>query len=63
MGTELGFGLPASKVVNSAEGLGDIAQGNFGVGLSRLAGWGKYTSTKAWTGKEPEKKKKKRRKK
>lgn len=63
MGTELGFGLPASKVVNSAEGLGDIAQGNVGVGLSRLAGWGKYTSTKAWTGKEPEKKKKKRRKK
>ena len=63
MGTELAFGLPASKVVNSAEGLGDIAQGNVGVGLSRLAGWGRYTSTKAWTGKEPEKKRKKKRKK
>lgn len=63
MGTELTLGLPASKVVNSAEGIGDIAQGNIGTGLSRLAGWGKYTSTKAWTGKEPEKKKKKKRKK
>lgn len=59
MGTELTLGLPASKVVNSAEGIGDIAQGNIGTGLSRLAGWGKYISTKAWTGKEPEKKKKK----
>lgn len=60
MGTELTLGLPASKVVNSAEGIGDIAQGNIGTGLSRLAGWGKYTSTKAWTGKEPEKKKKRK---
>lgn len=60
MGTELTLGLPASKVVNSVEGIGDIAQGNIGTGLSRLAGWGEYTSTKAWTGKEPEKKKKRK---
>ena len=63
MSTELAFGLPASKVVNSAEGLGDIAKGNFGTGALRVAGWGNYTATKAATGKAPEKKKKKRKKK
>ena len=63
MGTEFAFGLPSSKIVNTAEGLGDIAQGNYGVGAARVAGWGNYTATKAMTGKAPDKKKKKKRKK
>ena len=62
IGTEYGLGLPARKVVNTVEGAGDVLQGNAGVGLTRMMGWGDYTSTKAWTGEAPEKKKKKRRK-
>lgn len=62
LGTEVGLGLPARKVVNTVEGAGNVLQGNVGVGLTRMMGWGKYTSTKAWTGEAPEKKKKRRRK-
>jgi hypothetical protein len=59
--SDYGMGVAGTKVVNVAEGLGNIAQGEFGIGASRMMGWGKYTSTKAWTGEEPERKRKKRR--
>ena len=55
-------GIPANRIINAAEGAIDIVQGKVGVGLSRLAGWGNYTSTKAWTGEAPEKKSKSKRK-
>lgn len=58
--SDYGAGVAGTKVINAAGGLGNIAQGQFGVGLTRMAGWGEYTSTKAWTGEEPERKKKKR---
>ena len=60
LGSEFALGIPGRKIVNTTSGALDFAQGNYGVGLSRIAGWGRYTSTKAWTGKEPEKKKKKK---
>lgn len=55
MFSEITMGLPASKIVNMTGGVIDTTQGNFGVGLSRIGGWGKYTATKAWTGEAPEK--------
>ena len=54
------FGIPAEKIVNAVEGVGDIIQGNAGVGIARVAGWGNYTATEAITGKAPKKKKKRR---
>ena len=55
IGSEYALGIPTTKVVNTVEGIGDVTQGNIGVGLSRMAGWGRYTATKAWTGKAPKK--------
>lgn len=52
-----GWGIPAPKLVNAAEGVYDISQGNVGVGLMRMAGWGEYTATEAITGEAPKKKK------
>lgn len=57
LGSEFVAGVPATKVVNALEGVGDVAQGEFGIGLSRMAGWGEYTATNAWTGKKPKKRK------
>lgn len=53
----IGVGVPAKKALNMAEGVGDIAEGNVGVGLARVAGWGEYTATEAITGEKPKKKK------
>lgn len=59
IGSEYALGIPSTKVVNTIEGIGDVTQGNIGVGLSRMAGWGRYTATKAWTGQPPERRKSK----
>ena len=58
--TDLGTGVPTKKIKNSILGVGDIAKGEFGIGFSRFLGWGEYTSTMAWKGEAPKKKKKKR---
>ena len=55
-----GWGIPAPKLVNAGEGVYNITQGDVGVGLLRIAGWGEYTSTEAITGEAPKKKKKKK---
>ena len=57
--TDLGTGVPTKKIKNSILGVGDIAKGEFGIGFSRFLGWGEYTSTMAWKGEAPKKKKKK----
>lgn len=57
---DLGTGVPTKKIKNSILGVGDIAKGEFGIGFSRFLGWGEYTSTMAWKGEAPKKKKKKR---
>lgn len=55
---DLGTGVPTKKIKNSILGVGDIAKGEFGIGFSRFLGWGEYTSTMAWKGEAPKKKKK-----
>ena len=60
VGADLTTGAPVKKVKNMTLGVGDVARGEFGIGFSRMLGWGEYVSTKAWTGKAPKKKKKKR---
>ena len=52
-------GVPVSRITNTAGGVGDIAQGEYGVGLLRMIGYGNYRANVAATGKPPEKKKKK----
>ena len=37
----------------------NVAQGNTGVGLLRMSGWGEYAATEAMTGEAPKKKKRK----
>ena len=49
-------GIPATRFVNSATGLGDMAQGDFGVGALKLFGYGNYRANVAAKGKPPEKK-------
>lgn len=48
-------GIPATRLVNSAGGIGDIFEGEFGVGLSRIFGYGKYRANQAWKGEAPQK--------
>lgn len=50
-------GIPARKLINFAGGVGDVAQGETGIGLTRMFGIGRYTATEAWTGEPPEKRK------
>lgn len=52
-------GVPVSRITNAAGGIGDIAQGEVGVGTLRLLGWGNYRSHLAATGEPPKKNKKK----
>ena len=59
VGADLTTGVPIKKVKNMALGVGDVARGEFGIGFSRILGWGEYVSTKAWTGKASKKKKRK----
>lgn len=51
-------GIPATRLVNSASGLGDMAQGEFGVGALKMFGYGNYRANVAATGNPPNKKKK-----
>ena len=46
-------GIPATRLVNSAGGVGDILEGEFGVGLSRIFGYGEYRANQAWKGETP----------
>ena len=46
-------GIPATRLVNSAGGVGDILEGEFGVGLSRIFGYGEYRANQAWKGEAP----------
>jgi hypothetical protein len=39
-------------------GLVDISQGEFGIGATRMLGYGEYKATNAWTGKSPKENKK-----
>ena len=47
-------GIPAPRLVNSAGGIGDILEGEFGIGLSRIFGYGEYRANQAWKGEAPE---------
>jgi len=49
-------GIPATRLVNSTTGFGDMAQGEFGVGALKLFGYGNYRANVAAKGKPPEKK-------
>lgn len=53
-------GISAQKAVKTYHGFEDLLNGEYGIGASEIFGWGRYTSTKAWTGKEPDKKRKKK---
>lgn len=49
-------GIPATRLVNSATGLGDMVQGEFGVGALKMFGYGNYRANVAATGNPPKKK-------
>jgi hypothetical protein len=51
-------GVPVSRLTNTAGGIGDAAQGEYGVGLLRMLGYGKYRANVAATGEPPKKNKK-----
>jgi len=53
-------GAPVTKTVNIVGGVGDAFRGEVGIGTSRMAGWGNYIATEAWTGKAPKKRRKRR---
>lgn len=44
----VGSGVPAQKMVNMLDGVGDIAQGDFAVGLHKALGWGDGVSREAF---------------
>lgn len=50
-------GVPVSRLTNTAGGVGDMAQGEYGVGALRMLGYGNYRANVAATGHPPEKKK------
>ena len=54
----LSTGLPVERAFNLAGGLVDISQGEFGIGATRMLGYGEYKATNAWTGKSPKENKK-----
>lgn len=54
----LSTGLPVERAFNLTGGLVDISQGEFGIGATRMLGYGEYKATNAWTGKSPKEKKK-----
>ena len=51
-------GVPVSRLTNTAGGIGDAAQGEYGVGLLRMLGYGNYRANVAATGEPPKKNKK-----
>ena len=54
----LSTGLPVERAFNLTGGLVDISQGEFGIGATRMLGYGEYKATNAWTGKSPKENKK-----
>lgn len=52
-------GVPVSRLTNAAGGIGDVAQGEAGVGILRMLGYGNYRAHLAATGEPPKKSKKK----
>lgn len=50
-------GVPFTRLVNVFGGVGDMAQGDFGVGALRMIGYGKYKANVAAKGEPPKKKK------
>ena len=48
-------GVPVSRITNTVGGFGDIAQGDYGVGLLKMLGYGNYRSHVAAEGKPPKK--------
>ena len=52
--TKFKLGVPLDKIINFGEGVGNVVQGDFGIGLLRMGGWGEYTATEAMTGEAPE---------
>lgn len=51
-------GIPATRLVNTAGGIGDAVKGNIFTGLLRMFGYGKYRANVAATGNPPDKEKK-----
>ena len=51
-------GVPVSRLTNTLGGIGDAAQGEYGVGLLRMLGYGNYRANVAATGEPPKKNKK-----
>ena len=51
-------GLPVERAFNAMGGMGDIVQGEYGIGVTRMLGWGEYKASEAWTGKSPKELKK-----
>lgn len=51
-------GVAATRLYNTAGGIGDVAQGNFGKGFLRILGYGNYRAELAATGSAPKKRKK-----
>ena len=51
-------GVPATRMVNSATGIGDIVNGDAAVGLLKLIGYGNYRANVAVTGEPPERNRK-----
>ena len=55
---DYGTGIAATRIYNGLGGVNDIMQGNFGTGLLRMGGYGRYRANMAATGQPPERKKK-----
>lgn len=55
---DIGTGLPMSRFENAFGGAENIAQGEYGIGATRMLGWGEYKASEAWTGKSPKERKK-----
>lgn len=51
-------GVAATRLYNTAGGIGDVAQGNFGKGFLRILGYGNYRAELAATGSAQKKRKK-----
>lgn len=52
---DYGTGIAASRLYNGFGGFVDIMQGDFGTGLLRIGGYGRYRANMAATGQPPEK--------
>lgn len=55
---DISTGLPFTRTLNSVGGMYDVSQGEFGIGATRMIGYGEYKATNAWTGQSPKERKK-----